>query len=585
MKNQIDLEKMRHSSAHILAAAVRELYPGVKLGIGPVIENGFYYDFDFPNKFSLEDLPKIEKKMSELIKKDLKFECLSFSLSDALALLKKQDQPYKIELVKDLEKEGHKEVTFYKSGDFIDLCAGPHVKSSKQIGSFKLLNIAGAYWRGSEKNTMMQRIYGTACITQEELDNHLKRLEEAKERDHRKIGKDLNLFIFSDLVGAGLPLLTAKGATIKRELERMVIEEETKRGYQHVSTPPLAKVDLYRTSGHYPYYKEVMYPPLKVDDEELILRPMTCPHHFMLYKSQIRSYRELPLKIAEISEQFRYEKSGELSGLMRVRTFTLTDAHIFCTPEQASSVVSEVLDLIDYFSEIFGLEKGIDYQYRLSLGERNEEKKYYKDDQAWDKAEETLREVLVKNKAPFYEAKGEAAFYGPKIDIQMKNLIGKEETAFTVQYDFVQPKRFDLKYIAVDGKEKEPVVIHRSSIGAIERTMAFLIERDRGVFPVWLSPIQAILIPISDRHIEYCQRLNDTFLERGVRVELDNREETMQAKIRDAQLQKIPYMLIVGDKEVAQKGVAVRTREGKDLGLLKVGEFEKRVLGEIAQRK
>ena len=400
-------------------------------------------------------------------------------------------------------------------------------------------------------------------------------MEELLENDHRVIGKNLDLFAFSDLVGKGLPMLTPKGAIIRRELEKFVVEEETKRGYQHVLTPPLAKTDLYRQSGHYPYYKDTMYPEMKIDDEELILRPMTCPHHFMLYKDRPRSYKELPVRYAELASLFRYEKSGELSGLTRVRNFCLADAHIICKPDQALSEIKLALDLIEYMNNVLGLTRGQDYTYRLSLGDRNDTKKYYKDDAAWDQAEEILRTVLVKSEMPFVEAKGEAAFYGPKIDIQVKKPTGKEETAFTVQYDFVMPKRFNLTYIRQSGGEKEPVVIHRSSIGAFERTMAFLIEKYSGAFPVWLSPVQVMVIPIADRHAEYSKKVVDVLKEAGIRAEIDDRSETMQARLRDAQMQKVPYMLMVGDKEMASPELtaAVRLRSGESKGPQKVSDF------------
>ena len=576
------LNNLRHSCAHLLAAAVVKLYPSAKPTIGPVIENGFYYDFEFSKPISEEDLPKIEAEMAKLVQKWGSIEGKEISLYEAKEKFAKN--PYKLELIEELAQKDEP-IMIYRSGDFEDLCRGGHIeKPFQEIKAFKLLSIAGAYWRGDEKNKMLTRIYGTCFPTQEELDEYLKQLEEAKNRDHRKIGKDLGLFVFSDLVGKGLPLFTAKGATIRRELERFVVDEEIKRGYQHVVTPPLAKTELYKVSGHYPYYANTMYPPMRIDEEELILRPMTCPHHFMLYKSQPQSYKDLPLKLAELSPQFRYEKSGELSGLTRVRMFCLADAHIFCTVEQAKATILEVLNLIDYANKVLGFVKGQDYRYRLSLGDRKDDKKYYKDDKAWETAENTLREVLTEAKAPFFEAPNEAAFYGPKIDIQIKNVSGKEETAFTVQYDFVMPKRFNLTYTDKDGKEQEAVVIHRSSIGAIERTMAFLIEKYKGAFPVWLSPVQVQIIPIAERHNKYGQNVLDQLLTANIRVELDERAETMQAKIRDAQMQKIPYMLIVGDREEKEKTVAVRTREGGNLRAIKIKEFIDKVKEDIESR-
>lgn len=573
------LWSLRHTAEHILHTAMQNLYPDLKKAMGPATENGFYFDFDLEEKISGEDFDKIEKEMQRIINLDLPM-VQKFATKQEVKKIFKTN-PYKLDWIKSIEQRGEK-FSVYKMGDIdVDLCSGPHVESTGAVSAFKLLSVAGAYWHGDEKNKMLQRIYGTAFFSQKELEEYLTRLEETEKRDHRRLGKDLDLFVFSELVGQGLPLLTPKGTTVRRELERFVVDEELKRGYQHVITPPLAKVDLYRTSGHYPYYKDTMYPPMTVDEEELILRPMTCPHHFMLFKSRPRSYRELPLRFAELSPQFRYEKSGELTGLMRVRMFCLADAHIFSTKEQAGKVVNEVLDLIDHANNIFGLKKGEDYRYRLSLGNRKDEKKYFKDDAAWNFAENALRNVLNERKAPFFEAEGEAAFYGPKIDVQIKNIHGKEETAFTVQYDFVMPQRFSLRYIDSEGKEIQPVVIHRSSIGAFERTMAFLIEKYAGAFPAWLSPIQVKLVPISNRHVEFAQKVKNLLEMKNIRVEEDLRPETMQAKIRDAQNQKIPYTLIFGDREVGQNKVSVRVRNKGDIGQMDVEEFIKKLLVEI----
>ncbi len=576
------LDNLRHSAAHLLAAAVVELWPKALPTIGPVIEEGFYYDFD-NLKISEEDLPKIEKKMREIFPSWKSFEKIEISASEAKKRFK--DNPYKIELIDELTLN-HEPLTIYKSGDFVDLCRGGHSdKPSEELKHFHLLSIAGAYWRGSEKNKMLTRIYGTAFFSAKELEEYISKQEEALKRDHRVIGKNLNLFVFSDLIGKGLPLFTENGATIRRELERFIQDEEIKRGYKHVITPVLAKTDLYRTSGHYPYYKDTMYPPMVIDNEELILRPMTCPHHFMLYKSAKRSYRELPLRYAELSPQFRYEKSGELTGLSRVRTFCLADAHIFCTTDQARAVIKEVLDLINDANGTLGFLKGDDYRFRLSLGDRGDEKKYYKDDVAWDKAESILREVLKETNAPYFEAEGEAAFYGPKIDVQMKRVSGQEETAFTVQYDFVMPKRFDLSFVNERGEEKEPVVIHRASIGAIERTMAFLIEKYEGNFPIWLSPTQVAILPITDKNLEYAKSITKSLDEEGIRVELNENNDTLQAKIRDAQLSKIPYMLIIGGKEEEAGKVAVRSRDGKDLGQMELKTLVEKLLNKIKAKE
>jgi threonyl-tRNA synthetase len=518
-----------------------------------------------------------------MIGQNIPFVRLEKSVAEAKQL--SAGQAYKIELITELEKN-NQPITYYQSGKFSELCAGPHVASSKEINadSFKLISSAGAYWRGDEKNKMLQRIYGVAFASRQELDEYLKQQEEAKKRDHRKLGQDLDLFTFADEVGKGLPLLTPKGSIIRRELERFTVDEELKRGYMHVFTPPLAKTDLYKTSGHYPYYKDTMYPVMKVDDDELILRPMTCPHHFMLYKSKPRSYRELPIRFAELAAQFRYEKSGELSGLMRVRMFTLADAHIFLSPEQAEKEIIEVLKLIDYMNGKLGLKKGKDYLYRLSLGDRQDTKKYYKDDQAWDYAENVLRNVLKKQKAPFYEAAGEAAFYGPKIDVQMKRVNGQEDTAFTVQYDFVLPNRFKLTYTDNQGQEREPVVIHRASIGCLERTIAFLVEHYAGAFPVWLSPVQAQILTVGKAHKRFGKKLHEELLKSGIRSYLDDGNDTVGYKIRQAEKQKVPYMLVVGDKEVKGKSLAVRLRGEKEIKKIPLKKFIKQVQQEITEK-
>lgn len=579
----MNIENIRHSLAHIMAMAVKELYPNVKFAIGPTIENGFYYDFDFSKiNPSQEDLAKIEKRMRELINKDIKFEKETISKEKAKELFK--NQPYKLELINEIA-EGN--VSIYKSGGFFDLCKGPHINSTKEINpeAFKLTKLAGAYWKGNEKNQMLLRIYGIAFKSKKELDEYLKIQAEAEKRDHRVLGKELDLFIFSDLVGKGLPLFTEKGSIIRRELERFIIDKEIKNGYKHVYTPELAKVELYKTSGHYPYYKDTMYPVMKIDEEELILRPMTCPHHYQIYTAKPHSYKELPYKIAELAKQFRYEKSGELTGLIRVRSFCLADAHIICQKEKADEEINSVLDLIEEVSSDLGLKIGVNFRYRLSLGDRKDDKKYYKDDTSWDFAENVLRSVLKKRKAPFFEAENEAAFYGPKIDIQMKNFAGKEDTAITVQYDFVGPKRFNLSYIDKDGSKKEPIVIHRSSIGAIERTMAFLIEHYAGAFPLWLAPVHAWIIPISEKHKKYCDTVYKKLLKENLRVELRDENETIGKKIRESELQKIPYSLIIGDKEIKAKSVGARDRKTGKTKMMKLDKFIEKLQKEIRLKK
>ncbi len=575
------LEIMRHSTSHVMAEAVQSMFPEAKFGIGPTIETGFYYDFDLPRSLTPDDLPLIENKMREIIASNTPFTGEEITKEEARKLF--TAQPYKLELIDEIPEEM---VTIYRQGSFVDLCRGPHIESTKGIpsGAFKLDKIAGAYWRGSEKNPMLQRIYGLLFWSKQELNDYLEAQEEIKKRDHRKIGKDLDLFVFSDLVGKGLPLFTEKGSIIRRELERFVVDEEIKRGYKHVYTPDLANIELYKTSGHYPYYKDSMYPVMKVEEEELMLRPMTCPHHFELYSSKPRSYRELPFRIAELAKQFRYEKSGELTGLMRVRSFCLADSHIICQQDQAIDEINGVLDLIEYMASTLGLNAGDNYWYRLSLGDRKDDAKYYKDDAAWDFAEDVLRKVLTQRKANYSEAEKEAAFYGPKIDIQMKNIAGKEDTAFTVQYDFVMPKRFELRYIDKDQQKKEPIVIHRSSIGAIERTIALLIEHYAGAFPVWLAPVQVMLIPVADRHLAYARKVESELGSEGVRVKVDARSERMNLKIREAQLDKIPYMLVVGDQEVAASTISLRLRSGEQLSSQSVDDFKENIKRVIAER-
>jgi len=583
MNNDSRLQHARHSAAHLFAAAILELWPNTKIAIGPAIENGFYYDADFGDvKISETDFPKIEQKMHELVKTWGGFEKKEMSKEEAREIYK--HNPYKLELIDEIVKKGES-ISLYTSGNFTDLCRGGHSENPKEdLRYFKLLKIAGAYWRGSEKNPMLTRIYGTLFFTKEELDAYLQQQIEAEKRDHKKLGKELDLFVFSETVGKGLPLFTPKGSTIRRELERFIVDEELNRGYVHVYTPDIARLALYKKSGHYPYYKESMYAPITIEDEEFMLRPMTCPHHFELYLSHKHSYKELPMRIAELAKLYRFEKSGELMGLQRVRTFCLADAHIVTPKTKAEEEINAVLDLIEYIAGVFKLEMGKDYSYRLSLGDRNNDKKYFKDDASWKFAEEALRKVLKTRNAHFVEAEAEAAFYGPKIDVQMKNVNGKEDTAFTVQYDFVMPKRFNLSFINEEGKEEQPIVIHRSSIGAIERVMAFLIEHFAGNFPLWLAPVQVALLPIADRHNEYARSVFQKLREKGIRVVLDDSPERLQAKIRNHTLQKVPFMGIIGDKEIAENAVSVRSREGNDLGQQKLDIFSESLLKDIDKK-
>ena len=577
------LNSLRHSCSHLLAAAVLELYPNAKPTLGPPIDDGFYYDFDFSAPISENDLPRIEEKMNQLIKVWRGFERSEVPSDEAKQ--RYANNPYKRELIEEFSAQGQT-ISFYKAGDFEDLCRGGHVENpSKELKHFKLLSIAGAYWRGSEKNKMLTRIYGTAFPTKEKLEEYLHRREEAKKRDHKKLGKELGLFVFADEVGPGLPLFTEKGTTIYRELERFVVDEEIKRGYVHVRTPDLARVKLYEISGHYPYYKDSMYPVMEVDDERLVLRPMTCPHHFILYKSKKHSYRELPLRMAEVAKLYRYEQSGELMGLLRVRSFCLADSHMFCARNQAASVVKEVIDLIDYVAKTLGLARGTDYWFRLSLGDRSKKDKYYDDPKNWEIGEATLRKVLEEIDAPFVEAENEAAFYGPKIDVQMLNVNGKEDTAFTVQYDFCLPARFALTFTNDKGEEEQPVVIHRSSIGALERTFAYLIERYAGAFPVWLSPVQVAVLPVKTDHNEPAHTFADELKKEGIRVSVDDSNETIGQKIRKASGEKIPYQLVFGDKEINSDELMVRVRGEKEQIRLTRATFIQRAKQEIAERK
>ena len=580
----MNIEIIRHSTSHITASAIQKLFKEVKFAIGPTIENGFYYDLDLRERITPEDLPRIEKKMKELIKKDLKFEKKELEIKKAIELFKKLKQPYKVELIKDLEKEKNKKVTIYTVGDFIDLCKGPHVKSTKEIrfDAFKLTSLAGAYWKGNEKNKMLQRIYGVAFNTKKELNDYLKEQKEAEKRDHRKIGKELDLFIFSDLIGKGLPLLTPKGSIIRYELEKFIIEEETKRGYLHVYTPDLAKLELYKKSGHWQHYKESMYPLINIDNEDYVLRPMACPHHFMLYNSRPRSYRELPLRYAEIVKQYRKEQSGELSGLIRLMAFSLVDGHLVCRPDQVEKEFKDVLKLIQYNMKVLGIK---DYWYRFSKWDSKNKEKYTDNPKAWQETEKLMKKILDGLKLKYVEAKDEAAFYGPKTDIQIRNVNKKEETLFTVQIDFDMPKKFDMTYIDKDGKKQTPIVIHRASIGCIERTMAFLIEQYAGAFPTWLSPVQTQIIPISQKFNKYGEEIKKQLNKENIRVELNDDNETLGKKIREGELQKIPYLLIVGEKEQEADSIALRDREKGNLGPMKTNKFIEKIKKEIEEKK
>lgn len=582
MENE-HLSHMRHSLAHLLGAAVMELYPDAKLTLGPAIDDGFYYDVAFTKALSSDDLPKIEATMRELLPMWTTVSHKEVSQDEALAYY--ADNEFKTELINEIAEKGEK-ITLYTMGNFVDLCRGGHMDNLSQIDpeSFKLDRVAGAYWRGSEKNPMLTRIYGIAFPSKATLDEYLHLREEAEKRDHRKLGKELGLFTFSQTVGQGLPIWLPKGATVRRELERFIVDTELQWGYLHVNTPDIAKLDLYRKSGHYPYYKDSMYAPIVIDDEEFMLRPMTCPHHFELFSDSPKSYRDLPMRIAELAKLYRYEASGELTGLVRVRGFCLADAHIICAdPKQAQDEVGRALDLIEYVAGVFGLKRDVDYWYRLSLGDRTDDKKYYKNDTAWDEGEALLREMLQKRGCTFYEAENEAAFYGPKIDVQMKDVRGKDNTAFTVQYDFCMPERFQLEYTATDGTKKRPLVVHRSSIGAIERVMAFLIEHYAGAFPVWLSPLQVVILPVGNVHKQHAEGVLGSLKAIGIRAELWA-DDGLGKRVRKAKVEKIPYQIIIGDKEVSADTITVEGRNDEKLEAVTLASFIARVGNEIQNR-
>ncbi len=566
------LYRMRHSAAHIMAEAVLEMFPEAKFAIGPPIDNGFYYDFELPRALTPEDLPEIEKRMRARMASDVPFEHSEMPKAEALERF--AGQPFKVELIEGIADAN---VSIYQQGAFIDLCEGPHVERTGQVPPFKLTSVAGAYWRGDEKRPMLQRIYGAMFETQSELDDYLERIEEAARRDHRKLGRELELFTSHELVGAGLPLLLPKGATIRRLLEEYIHKQERDAGYQHVYTPVLGKVDLYKTSGHWAHYRDGMFPPMQLEHEELVLRPMNCPHHILIYQNGLHSYRDLPLRIGEMGTMYRYEKSGVVGGLSRVRAMNLNDAHIFCRPDQIKAEIAGVLRLVE---RAFATLQIVDYTYRLSLRDKDSDK-YVDDDELWRVAEGELREILESAKLPYYDAIGEAAFYGPKIDIQIRDILGREETLATIQVDRHLPNQFDLTYIGEDGAHHRPVMIHRGVIGTTERMMAYLIELYAGAFPPWLAPVQAIVIPIADRHLDYAHEVLDSLRAAGLRAEVDARGERMNAKIRDAQLQKIPYMLVVGDREAEAQAVAVRTRAGEDLKSMPVFQFIDRLQDEV----
>ena len=570
-----------HTTAHIMAQAVKRLYgESVKLTIGPSIENGFYYDFDVEKPISENDFEKIEEEMKKIIKEDLPLERYTLPRDEAIALMKKMDEPYKVELIEELPED--EEISFYKQGDFTDLCAGPHLMSTGKVKAIKLLSTSGAYWRGNENNKMLQRIYGISFPKATQVEEYLQMLEEAKQRDHRKIGKELELFMTHPLVGSGLPMYLPNGAVVRKLLERYIQDKETAMGYQHVYTPSLANVDLYKTSGHWDHYKEDMFPVMKIDTEELVLRPMNCPHHMLVYKNKIHSYRDLPIRIGELAHDFRFEDSGSVCGLERVREMCQNDAHLFVRPDQSKEEVARVVKLILSVYADFGFK---DYRFRLSLRDKQDKHKYFDDDEMWEKAESQLREILTELGLNFYEAEGEAAFYGPKLDVQLKSAVGHDVTVSTCQLDFLLPERFELEYIGQDGEKHRPVVIHRAILGTFDRFMCFLIEETKGAFPLWLAPTQVKILTISDKQIDYAKKVEEKLQQNGIRVSVDDRSEKIGYKIREAQLQKVPYMLVIGDKEIEANAVGVRSRTDGDIGQMKLDEFVEKVVDEVKNYK
>jgi threonyl-tRNA synthetase len=569
------LVRMRHSAAHIMAEAVLKLFPDAKLGIGPPIDTGFYYDFELPRPLTPEDLPKIEALMQHRIASNVPFIREEISKEEARRLF--AHQPYKLELIEEIEGE---RVSLYRHGDFVDLCQGPHVERTGQVGAFKLLSVAGAYWRGDERRPMLQRIYGALFETQEELEQYLHRLEEAQRRDHRRLGRELDLFSFHEEYGPGLVFWHPKGARVRAIIEDFWRQEHYRRGYELVYTPHIGKASLWQTSGHLDFYAENMYPPMDIDGQLYYLKPMNCPFHIQIYKSRVRSYRELPIRLAELGTVYRYERSGVLHGLLRVRGFTQDDAHIFCRPDQVEGEVEACLDFMLLFFDAFGFR-----DFRVYLAVRDQEGSYAGSQEDWEMAQTVLRRVIEARGLPYEVDVGGAVFYGPKIDVKLVDVLGREWQCTTIQFDFNLPERFDLTYVASAGARQRPYMVHRAMLGSMERFLGVLIEHYGGAFPLWLAPVQAVVIPIADRHQEYAQQVASRLRQAGLRVEVDARPERMQAKIRDAQLQKVPYMLIVGDREARAGAVAVRLRTGQDLGSVPLEDFIRRVQDEVAAHR
>ena len=579
IKENERLQRLNHSGAHLLAQAVKHLYPNAKFWVGPVIEEGFYYDIDLGNvTLTEEDLPKIEKEMKKIVKDGKKIIRHELTRQEALEMFKNDE--YKIDLIERMPED--EVITCYSQGDFTDLCRGPHVESTKELKHFKLLKVSGAYYKGDSKNKMLQRIYGICFDTEEELQKHLEFLEDCKQRDHRKLGKDLGIFMFSELVGKGLPMWLPNGFTVRQNLVNYIMNKEISLGYKHVMTPSLGNVDLYKTSGHWDHYKEDMFPAMELDDEAYVLRPMNCPHHMMMFKNSLHSYRDLPVRIAEIANDFRYEASGAVCGIERTRAFTQNDSHIFCRLDQIKDEFQGVVKLILDVYKDFGFN---DYEFRLSLRDKNDKEKYFDNDEMWDKAENELRKVLTELNIPFYEAEGEAAFYGPKLDVQVKSAIGHDVTLSTCQLDFLLPERFELTYIDEEGKKVRPVVIHRAILGSLDRFIAFLLEETKGALPLWLAPVQVNIIPVSSEHqLDYAYEVKEILEKSGIRVEVDARNEKLRYRMIESQTKKIPYTLVLGDNEKENKTVTYRKHGSSDKETLSIDDFKELVLTQIEEK-
>lgn len=579
-KEDESLSKLNHSCAHLMAQAVKHLYPEAKFWVGPVIESGFYYDIDLGDKvITDEDIEAISKEMKKLVKDGKRIVRHEISKEEAMEMF--QDDPYKMDLILRMDEE-NTVISCYTQGDFTDLCRGPHVDTVKECKYFKLIKFSGAYWKGDAKNKVLQRIYGVCFPTEEELNAHLEELEDAKNRDHRKLGKDLNIFMFDDLVGKGLPLWLPNGFLLRRTLVDYIMDKELKLGYKHVMTPSLGNVELYKTSGHWDHYKDDMFPAMELDNEAYVLRPMNCPHHMMIYKNFLHSYRDLPLRLAEVANDFRYEASGACCGIERTRAFTQNDSHIFCTPAQIAAEVKGVIDLILDVYKDFGFK---DYKFRLSLRDKENTDKYFGNDDLWEKSEAALREILKETGAEFYEAEGEAAFYGPKIDVQVKSAIGHDVSLSTVQLDYQLPERFELEYITEEGTKERPVVIHRAILGSLDRFTAFLLEETKGNLPLWLAPVQIAIIPVKNEyHLEYAKEVQGILEQNGLKVELDARDEKLGYRMREAQTKKIPVILVLGDKEKENGCVTYRLHGAEESKTVSVEEFLSFVQEEVKNK-